>query len=224
MDPYTFTKEQIALTRSHERVEYFEYEGLRFEVRPGVFSPIHFPSTAIFSRQLVTLGGDTLLEVGCGAGVTTVVAALSGFCRVVGVDINPRAVENTRANIMSHRVEGVATARQSNMFGELSETDRFDVVFWNANFILAKEPVVDMYERAFFDFNYLCHEMYVRNVLKFLNPGGRALLGFSSLGDYYLLKKICRKHDLGLKLLSSEDSQEQGSPSYHLLQIEASQW
>ncbi|MCA1674388.1 MAG: 50S ribosomal protein L11 methyltransferase, partial [Actinobacteria bacterium] len=45
-----------------------------------------------------------LLEMGCGAGVAWVLAAQHGCDRVVALDINPAAVENTRRNAARYGV------------------------------------------------------------------------------------------------------------------------
>ncbi len=51
-----------------------------------------------------------LLDVGCGSGVLAIAAARLGFAPVVAVDVDPVAVEVTRANGRANGVEIEATA------------------------------------------------------------------------------------------------------------------
>lgn len=83
--------------------------GEPFTVRTdrGVFSAGHLDAG---TKVLLELAPDppptgTLLDVGCGWGpLTLALAAASPAARVIGVDINPRAVRLTRENAAQHRL------------------------------------------------------------------------------------------------------------------------
>ena len=72
----------------------------------GVFSPVRTPVTGLFSQWLPYPAGGTFLEMGSGAGVTAVLAALAGCRSVTALDISAAAVENTRRNAERHGVAG----------------------------------------------------------------------------------------------------------------------
>src|SRR5438552_8890159 len=63
---------------------------------PGVFSPTTTSRT--LSDALEITPGDTVIDVGCGSGVLSIVAAKLGAARVYGVDLSQRAVEAAREN------------------------------------------------------------------------------------------------------------------------------
>ena len=67
-----------------------------FRVNPGVFAPTHTSKT--IAEALEVGPGDTVIDVGCGSGVQTFVAARLGADRVVGCDISEEAVEMARLN------------------------------------------------------------------------------------------------------------------------------
>jgi SAM-dependent methyltransferase len=61
------------------------------EVNPGVFAPTHTSRT--IAEALEIHQGDTVIDVGCGSGVLSFVAARLGAGRVHGVDLSPSAIE-----------------------------------------------------------------------------------------------------------------------------------
>lgn len=65
-------------------------------VNPGVFAPTHTSRT--IAEALEIHPGDTVVDVGCGSGVLSFVAARLGAARVVGCDISEQAVEVARLN------------------------------------------------------------------------------------------------------------------------------
>ncbi|HZP89695.1 MAG TPA: 50S ribosomal protein L11 methyltransferase, partial [Actinomycetota bacterium] len=65
-------------------------------VNPGVFAPTHTSRT--IAEALEITPGDTVIDVGCGSGVLSFVAARLGAARVIGCDISSEAVEVARGN------------------------------------------------------------------------------------------------------------------------------
>ena len=178
----------LRLVERHDRgreAREFEMLGLRWDLVPQVFAPVHTDSTELFTDWLPFPVGGSFLEVGCGAGVTAVTAALAGCARVTAVDINPEAVRNTELNAVRHGVADRMRVLCSDLYDALAPGERFDVVFWNSNVICAPEEFV--YTRpmqyAIFDRSYATHDRYLRDGLTRLTPSGRLFLEFNSLGD-----------------------------------------
>lgn len=65
-------------------------------VDPSVFAPTHTSRT--IAEALEIEAGDTVIDVGCGSGVLSFVAARLGAERVIGCDISASAVEIAREN------------------------------------------------------------------------------------------------------------------------------
>lgn len=76
-------------------------------LNPGVFSPTHTSRTLADALEIGP--DDTVVDVGCGSGVLSFVAARLGAKRVIGCDISQAAVDAARANAdllgLSDRVE-----------------------------------------------------------------------------------------------------------------------
>ena len=77
------------------------------ELNPGVFAPTHTSRTIAEALEIVP--GDTVIDVGCGSGVLSFVAARLGAGRVYGVDLSEAAVAVASRNAerldLSDRVE-----------------------------------------------------------------------------------------------------------------------
>jgi release factor glutamine methyltransferase len=83
----------------------FRYKGLTITVAPGVFHPGLFFSTRFLIDYLETqpLAGKTFLELGCGSGLISILAAKKGAI-VTASDINSKAVQNTTLNSVANQV------------------------------------------------------------------------------------------------------------------------
>lgn len=183
----------------------FELLGRRWTLLPGVFSPAHTPVTELFTSWLPFPHEGSYLDVGSGAGVTAVYAALVG-CRVTALDISSAAVANTRLNAERHGVGDRVDARTSDLFEALAPRERFDLVFWNSSFAFAPADLEleDEFQRAFIDPGYEAHRRFLREVGDRLTAGGRALLGFSDLGARDELRAACAGAGLAPAIVRAE--------------------
>jgi ribosomal protein L11 methyltransferase len=74
------------------------------------------PTTQLCVELLLDLERGSLLDLGCGSGVLSVVAAKAGFGPVTALDADLHAVEATRANAASNDVD--VEARQADVLGD----------------------------------------------------------------------------------------------------------
>ncbi|MDD3530033.1 MAG: 50S ribosomal protein L11 methyltransferase [Gallionellaceae bacterium] len=89
-------------------------------------------------------GGETVLDYGCGSGILAIAAARLGAARVVGVDIDPLAVQAARDNASSNGV-----ACEFMLPGELAD-GLYDVVVANilTNPLKALMPLLAAHVRS----------------------------------------------------------------------------
>jgi ribosomal protein L11 methyltransferase len=105
-------------------------------IDPGLaFGTGSHPSTKLVLGYLdrTLAGGERVLDYGCGSGILAIAAAKLGAARVDAVDLDPEAVETTRANSCANAVEVHAAPPDA-----LSAAD-YDVVVAN---ILAQPLIV----------------------------------------------------------------------------------
>ncbi|WP_028049610.1 class I SAM-dependent methyltransferase [Cellulomonas sp. URHD0024] len=177
--------------------------GRDWDLFEGVFSPTDDFSTAFFTARM-PYGTGTFLEMGCGAGVTAVTAALRGCTRVMAVDVSAAAVRNTALNARRHGVADSVSALQSDLFDDVPAGE-FDVVFWNSAFVDEPTPAGLPAELAntVFDSGYVVHRRFLQQAPEFLSAGGRLLLGFSSLGNEALLRQLAHEAEFDVEELDS---------------------
>ena len=99
--------------------------GLRISVPVGVFPPRLFFSTKLVCRTVarMSLQHKTFLEVGCGSGAISLVAARHGAA-VTAIDLSDLACETTRQNAAANGLS--VSVVESDLFSNIE--DRFDVV------------------------------------------------------------------------------------------------
>lgn len=209
----------------------YDIDGREYVINGNVFPSHFFPSTGVYTRSIRYLNGRSFWEVGCGAGVTAITAAHSGCNPVVASDISEHAVRNTEQNIARHGLESIVSARLGDLFDVLRPGEKFDVIFWNSNYILVDDDELgeDEYYRLFCDPGYKTHDRFFAGAKSFLEPDGYIILGFSALGDDAQLSTILDRYgydrlqlDEQSGIIPASDETGQQTHSYKLLQIRPS--
>ncbi len=167
------------------------YLGRTFRVPPQVFPPA--PMSELLGRAVLAevRASDRVLDVGTGCGVNAILAA-SRAMDVVGVDINPFAIESARTNAA---VNGVASRI------EFLESDVFDHVKGDFDLIVFDPPFRwfsprDHLEASIADENYGALTRFMEQGSSRLRDGGRLLLFFGTSGDIDYLQTLIARTEL----------------------------
>jgi SAM-dependent methyltransferase len=123
----------------------------------------------LLARLSVRRPVGSALDVGCGGGVQALLAARHAE-RVVGVDLNPRAVAFARFNA---RLNGVGNVefREGSLFEPVAG-ERFDLVVCNPPYVISPEASV-LFRDAGRPSDSFCAEV-VQGAARHLAPGGFA--------------------------------------------------
>lgn len=103
------------------------------EIDPGMaFGTGTHPTTKLcirFLEQYLEPGKDIVLDIGCGSGILSIAAALLGAREVVGIEIDPLAVEVSKENVTANGCQGRVKILQ----GDLTQgiEDRADLIVAN---------------------------------------------------------------------------------------------
>ncbi|GAA2246653.1 hypothetical protein GCM10010232_37330 [Streptomyces amakusaensis] len=183
----------------------FELVGKEWDLVPGAYPPRPGTGTEWYTRTLPYPQGGRFLEIGCGAGVTAVWAALHGCSEVVATDITESAVRSTERNTARHGVRERVRVVRSDVFDALDPAERFDTVFWNCSVFEAPEDFeyTRDVEWAIFDRGYQALGRYLATARDRLVPGGRALVTFNTLGDIGRLHELAAGAGVSLRRLAA---------------------
>jgi methylase of polypeptide subunit release factors len=88
------------------------------------------PSTisTLLADALEIQPGSVVVDVGCGSGILSIIAAKLGAARVYGIDAADETVEIASANAAAHGVADVVVFAQGDLFGPLDPSIEADVV------------------------------------------------------------------------------------------------
>ena len=199
----------------------FRLYSQQWDLLPGVYAPHLTQGASLFIDWLPFPIGGAFCEIGCGCGYLSVIAAKRGCSRVVACDLSSQAVNNTCKNIVRHSVKSVVEARVSNLFSEIGEDEKFDLIFWNSSFVDGGDIDDDQnLDVAIYDVGYQAHEQFLKESKQYLRSGGRVMLGFTDLGSLGKLSEIAKRLNLSISILRCAHAETQyRGISFQLLEI-----
>lgn len=124
------------LTKYLSKERTFFFENLQLTIHPSVFHPGFFFSTRLLLKYLLglTLKAKSILELGAGNGLISMVAAKAG-ARVTATDINPVAIQYLQQNSTRNGVE--MTIIESDLFDRIP-MQVFDMIVINPPYYFKK--------------------------------------------------------------------------------------
>lgn len=172
-DPVNIDNRILIRADFHPSVESYEYE---IVINPKMsFGTGHHDTTHLMMKVMleIDLQGKSILDVGCGTGVLSILAKLRGASEVIGLDIDGWAVENSIENAERNGCSGIEFLEKE--LNQLTR-NRYDVILANIN---------------------LNYHLETFSLYKdFLNPGGVLLMS----GFFTENADLIKKEALSLKL------------------------
>ncbi|AEK73030.1 putative methyltransferase [Thermococcus sp. 4557] len=151
------------------------YYGIELKLHPQVYEPAE--DTFLLAENLAVRKGDTALDVGTGTGLIALLMARKARS-VLGVDINPLAVELAGENALLNGIKNVEF-RVSDLFERVE--GKFDVITFNAPYLPGEpEEPIDLAlvggERG-----REVLDRFIQEVPRYLKPGGTVQIVQSSI-------------------------------------------
>lgn len=180
-----------------EHYQTFEWKG-----REGPFqlllSEHTFPpsSVSLLLGEAMEISGDeTVIDMGCGSGVLSIVAAKLGAPDVHGVDNVPDTVEVARLNARRQGVEDRTTFYRGDLFQPLPEGLKADVIIGDVSGIPDPVARISGWFPSGRGGGPRGSELPIRMLQEapaWLKPGGRLLLPTGSLQDEPAILEVAR--------------------------------
>lgn len=194
----------VPLTRWYLRKERkYIYRRTEVTVLPGVFHPGFFSSTVLILDYLEGRieAGQSVLEVGSGTGLISVVAAKAS-ANVTALDVSRAAIENTKRNAHSNNVK--VTIIESDLFTNMPKGN-FDWVIVNPPYY-ARDPQNES------EFAWYCGRsfQYFRRLFKelpeYLHPQSKAILVLTKGCDTEKISAIGREQGFMFVLIKEKNA------------------
>jgi len=107
-------------------------------VEHGVFGSDMMSSGIYLARFLyahkILYTGKSCLDMGCGPGLQGLIMAIYGARSVDFSDINSAAVENSRRNILLHKLQKKCQVFVSDLFAQMPAEKQYDIIVFNHPF------------------------------------------------------------------------------------------
>ena len=177
----------------------YSYKKIKGVVLPGVFFPQFTMSTKMLMDFITPLNleNKSVLELGCGTGLVSVLAAKKG-AKVFSSDINPTAIKNAELNAEKNGVKIVAI--QSDLFEEI-DSQIFDFIIINPPYY-PKNPENNA-EKAWFcgkEFEYF--EKLFLELAAYFNKQSQVLMILSEDCELTKIKAIANKNNIAFTQLA----------------------
>jgi release factor glutamine methyltransferase len=169
----------------------YRWGDIRITVQPEVFHPGFFFSTAMLLRYLrkLPLLDKKVIEVGSGSGLISLFCAKQG-ADVCACDINPAAVENTKANAATNKRS--FPVYLSNLFSEVPK-NQFDYILVNPPYY--KKNPKNAAEHAWYcGENLEYFDTLFNQAVTYISPKSEMLMVLSDECDINGIKSTAQKH------------------------------
>jgi len=128
--PVVIGKEIYIRAEYHQPDPSFKHE---LVIQPRMaFGTGHHATTSLVLESMLFIDfvDKKVLDMGCGTGILAILASKMGAKRLLAVDIDPNATENTQVNCSRNQVENIQVVTG---VGTAAGDEQFDIVLANIN-------------------------------------------------------------------------------------------
>jgi len=172
------------------------------DVSDGVYPPSD--DTYLLLDAINFKAEDSVLDVGCGAGLGTVIAACKASS-VVGIDISLDAAKNTAANLKRNNMERTAGVVQSDLLSAISSRSKFSIILFNPPYLPADDNST-MMDHAHIG-GKLGSELtqkFIGQASRHLIDGGELFVVVSTLADTSTVMKAFRNYGFQIERVAEK--------------------
>jgi len=173
-------------------------EGLTIHRCPGVFKPGRLTRTSLLLAEAMRVEeGFEVLDLGCGTGILSLLAAKRGARRVVAVDVNPKALECTRLNAEANGLEDRVDPRLGSLFQPLKPGESFNLILFNPPYLPGRPR--SLLEAGWLDTGETILR-FLREAPAWLKPEGSIQMVYSTMAALSPGRLVEEAESLGLHL------------------------
>jgi release factor glutamine methyltransferase len=189
-----------------------EIKNILIKTHPKVYEPAE--DSELLINNLVNVKNKTVLDVGTGTGIQAINALKKGAKKVIGIDINPYAIETAKENALLNKLklnEDIFFF-ESDLFKNMDEIknelkSKFDVILFNAPYLpTSEEEKLEKYLNYAFDGGIDGRKVldrFIDEVGNYLKENGTIQIVQSSLTGEEKTLKLLKKYGFKAKKTAS---------------------
>lgn len=170
-------------------------DGIELFVEDGVFSPDEklTHSTMMLINNLPDVQGKTVLDMGSGTGVISILCSKNGARHIDAVDLNNSAILNIKKNVESLGIKNI----------EVIESDLYENIPGTFDYIFANLPISDvLWDSKEKSLSII--ERFLKESKNHLNENGKLFLVWFSISDVKNIKELLHAWGYSYNLISEE--------------------
>ena len=178
--------------------------GFKLTIPGSVYKPAE--DTFLLAENMHLNGGEEVLEIGCGCGVLSLLAARKAR-RVVAVDLNSEAVKAAKANALANSLESKVEVRLGNLFEPLKPgKEKFDLIIFNPPYLPGNLKDSSIAEKAWIGGRggREILDRFLNDAGKWLKPKGRIIFVQSSITGIKKTIRILKAQGFRAKILAEK--------------------
>ncbi len=171
-----------------------------------------FPVDSVFSfsskitAKRIPKNVNSVLDVGTGTGVQSIIAAKRGAKKVLAIDIDNNCLKNTKENVKFHKLEKIISIRKSNLFKNVKPNEKFDLIISQLPFADAKYK--DKVSHFLFDSDFKLHEKFLKSAKKYLTKNGKIFIPSGEIANEEKLLELIKKYNYKIVKVHKEIFQD----------------
>lgn len=180
---------------------------------------------ASFLCEHVAVQGKKILDIGAGCSTLGIVLAQHGADKIVGVDINPYAVEEAMFNIKAHNLAHKVTILEGNITDKTFDKyhGKFDIVIagmpWDSisstEFRTINSDKQNIY-RSFYDVDDEMIKTVMTTGFLFLNSFSHNVYITACIRIMPRVQKFAQQYNVEIQIMAEEDIHNDGNTHYIL--------
>ena len=183
----------------------FEYKCMKIEFSKDVYEPDDDTFLLIDNLEKLDIKkNNTVLEVGIGSGIVSLF--LSKIAKtVIGVDINPHAVELSKKNAELNNVSNVSFFK-SDLFENIKNELKFDLIVFNLPYVPTEETIDEPIAKAWDGGKdgRKVTDRFLTQSINYLKPNGKICVIDSSLSNHKKTILFLKKNGFNVNIITEK--------------------
>lgn len=144
-----------------------------------------------------------VLDIWTWTWVQAIIAAKKWAKKILAIDIDKNALNNTKENVLYHKLDNIIEIRKSDLFKNIKSKEKFDL-------IIAQLPFADSDYKSdvwhfLFDKDFVLHERFLSWAKKYLNHNGKIFIPSWSIANEKTLLQLISKYDYKIQEIITEN-------------------